>query len=106
EMRLPLDKATAILPLLVEGMSLRSIERITGVHRDTIMRLLVFTGNRCAALLDARMRNLHPRYVQVDEIWTFVFKKRRHKHDDDPDEFGDQWVFVALDPETKLVASF
>jgi len=38
-MRLPLDKAESVLRLLLEGMSIRSAERITGVHRDTIMRL-------------------------------------------------------------------
>jgi transposase-like protein len=75
DMRLPMAKAAMILNLLVEGMSLRSIERITGVHRDTIMRLLVFAGQRCAALLDAKLRNLRPRYLQVDEVWTYVAKK-------------------------------
>jgi IS1 family transposase len=105
-MRLPMDKAESILKLLVEGMSLRSIERVTGVHRDTIMRLLLLAGERCQQLMDAKMRNLSARYLQVDEIWCYVGKKRRKVRSGDSPELGDQWVYVAIDAETKLVPSF
>lgn len=50
EMRLPLDKAEMILKMLVEGVSIRSIERLTEVHRDTVLRLLVKAGQRCKPL--------------------------------------------------------
>jgi transposase-like protein/IS1 family transposase len=106
EMRLPMDKAESVLKLLVEGMSLRSIERVTGVHRDTIMRLLLFAGERSQTLMNIKMRNLHIRYLQIDEIWTFCGKKRRNRREGDPEELGDQWVFVAIDAESKLVPSF
>ncbi|MGC2695359.1 MAG: IS1 family transposase [Candidatus Angelobacter sp.] len=52
------------------------------------------------------MRNLKCSFIQCDEIWTFCFKKQKRVRKDDPDEFGDQWVFVAIDAETKLVPSF
>src|SRR5581483_7945795 len=91
---------------LTEGNSIRSIERMTGIHRDTIMRLLVSTGNRCAQIMDETMWNLPCKRVQCDEIWTFVGKKARNKRDDDPEEVGDQWVFVALDADSKLIPSF
>jgi len=106
EMRLPMDKAESILKLLVEGMSLRSIERVTGVHRDTIMRLLLLAGERSQQLMDTKMRNLPTRYLQVDEIWCYVGKKRRNVRSGDSPEMGDQWVYVAIDAETKLVPSF
>jgi transposase-like protein/IS1 family transposase len=106
DMRLPMDKAESILKLLVEGMSLRSIERVTGVHRDTIMSLLLLAGERSQQLMDAKMRNLQTRYLQVDEIWTYVGKKRRNVRSGDSPEMGDQWVYVAIDAETKLVPSF
>lgn len=106
EMRLPMDKAESVLKLLVEGMSLRSIERVTGVHRDTIMRLLLLAGERSQQLMDAKMRNLNSRYLQVDEIWCYVGKKRRNVRSGDSPEVGDQWVYVAIDAETKLVPSF
>jgi IS1 family transposase len=105
-MRLPMDKAESILKLLVEGMSLRSIERVTGVHRDTIMCLLLLAGERSQKLMDAKMQNLSARYLQVDEIWCYVGKKRRNVRSGDSPELGDQWVYVAIDAETKLVPSF
>jgi transposase-like protein/IS1 family transposase len=105
-MRLAPEKASMILKLLVEGMSIRGIERITGVHRDTILSLLVLAGQRCAKLMDEKMRGLKPRYLEIDEIWCFVGKKAKNVRKDDPDELGDQWVFVALDAERKLVLSY
>ena len=72
-----MEKAESILKLLVEGMSIRSIERVTQVHRDTIMSLLLLAGERSQQLMDAKMRNLQTRYLQIDEIWTYVGKKRR-----------------------------
>jgi IS1 family transposase len=105
-MRLPLDKATAILKLLVEGMSVRSIERVTQVHRDTILRLLLVAGDRSTRMMETMMRDLRPRYLECDEIWTYVQKKNRNVRTGESPEFGDQWVFVALDAETKLIPYF
>lgn len=106
DMRLPLDKALSVLKLLVEGMSIRSIERVTEVNRDTVLRLLVFAGERCAHLLDEKMRNLKCKLIQCDEIWTFCFKKQKRVRQDDPAEFGDQWIFCAIDAETKLIPCY
>ncbi|MGO9209090.1 MAG: IS1 family transposase [Terracidiphilus sp.] len=103
---LKIDKKTAVISSLLEGNSVRSTERMTGVHRDTICRLLVEVGDHCTTLLDERMRNLRCQYVQCDEIWTYVGKKQKRVREDDPPEAGDQWVFVALDAETKLVPVF
>ena len=106
DMRLPLEKATTVLKLLVEGMSIRSIERVTQVHRDTIMHLLILAGERCQRIMDGKMKNLHPTYLQCDEIWTYCQKKQRHVRKGDSPDVGDQWVFVAMDAETKLVPYF
>ena len=100
------DKQIAVIGALAEGSSIRSIERITGVHRDTIMRLGVRVGQGCTALLDAKMRNLECGHLQLDEIWGFVGKKQRHIHANDSAEMGDAWTFCAIDAKTKLVPSF
>src|SRR6266540_877031 len=57
-MTIPEDKALLAIQLLIEGTSIRSTERITGLHRDTILRLLVLAGERCIVLMDSQMRNL------------------------------------------------
>jgi IS1 family transposase len=102
--RLNLTHRTQIINCLVEGNSIRSAERITDTHRDTVMRLMVEAGTGCAALMDAEMRNLTCGRIQIDEIWAYVAKKQRYvAANDDRSRVGDQWTFVALDPDTKLV---
>ncbi len=100
------EKKLAAISALLEGNSVRSTERMTGVHRDTICRLLVQVGDNCSAIWDTHVRNVHAKYVQADEIWCFVGKKDKHVRIEDPAEFGNQWVFVAMDEETKFVPSF
>jgi IS1 family transposase len=103
---LPIDKKLAILSAHVEGVSIRSTERMTGVHRDTITRLVVGLGEGCARLLDRLVQRVPAKRVQVDEIWTYVFKKdARLSCDDDHAEMGDQYVFIGMDADTKLVIS-
>lgn len=100
------DKKLTIVSALVEGASIRSIERMTGVHRDTIMRLGLNVGNASARFLNARIKNVSARKVQVDEIWTYVFKKQaRISIDESAAGIGDQYVFVGIDADTKLVIS-
>src|SRR5438874_4812828 len=105
-MIVPEDKALLAIQLLIEGTSVRTVERITQLHRDTILRLLVPAGERCIALMDAQMRNLRCEHIQSDEIWTFVGKKQRHVKSEDSVELGDAWVFVAIDAETKLIPAY
>jgi IS1 family transposase len=102
---LPKDKQATIIRAHVEGNSIRSMERMTGVHRDTIMRLVVRTGQGCAQLLDERIKSVPAQRIQADEIWTYVFKKQARLSTDDHPDMGDQYVFVAMDADTKLVIS-
>src|SRR5258708_3878472 len=105
--RLSLARRTQIIGALVEGNSIRSTERMTDTHRDTVMRLMVEVGTGCAKLQDAEMQNLNCKRIQVDEIWAFVGKKQMEVTPaDNRDRVGDQWTFVAVDPQTKLVPAF
>ena len=100
------DLAEQALKCLLEGCSIRSTERLTGLNRNTIMRLLVIAGEHCGRFADAKVRRLRPRYLQLDEIWTYVGKKDRQLRRGDSPEFGSHWVFVAIDAESKFVASY
>ena len=105
--RLKPDKQAAVISALVEGVSVRSTERMTGVHRDTIIRLMVQVGETCGAILDTMMHGLQSRRIEVDEVWCYVGKKQRHvRPTDDPDRVGDFWTFVAIDADTKLVPTY
>jgi IS1 family transposase len=99
------DKQIAIIGALTEGSSIRSIERMTGVHRDTIMRLGVKVGQRCTAMMDRTMRNLSCTRLEMDEIWGFVGKKERNVKKEDK-EVGSVWTWCAIDADTKLVPTF
>jgi transposase-like protein len=101
---LPMDKQQAVIQALIEGNSIRSTERMTGIHRDTIMRLLVRVGEGCARFLDSQIKQVQAKAVQVDEIWIYVFRKQaRISTDESAAGMGDQYVFVGIDADTKLV---
>jgi transposase-like protein len=72
------DRAVMALQLLLEGNSIRSTERITGMDRNTIMRALVLAGDRCEHLMRTRIVGLQVSDVEADEIWGYVFKKDGH----------------------------
>ena len=107
-MRLDLDKATTCLSLLVEGSSIRSTERVTGVHRDTICRLLRVAGAKCESLLNRLVRGVEVKDVQCDELWCYVAMKEKtkaRKKLTDP-ELGDAYTFVGIERNTKLALGF
>lgn len=100
------DKQIQIISALAEGSSMRAISRMTGVHGDPICRSGVRIGQGCAALLDAKMRDLTCNFLQFDEIWGFIGKKQKHLLIDDDPTKGDVWTFCAIDDETKIVPAF
>jgi IS1 family transposase len=105
--RTPLARRTQIINCLVEGNSIRSTERMTNTHRDTVMRLALEVGQGCERIMDEKMRGLSSKRIQVDEIWSYVGKHQRFlKPSDNRAELGDQWTFVALDADTKLVPCY
>jgi IS1 family transposase len=105
---LPREMQLRVLHLLVEGTSLRSVTRLTRVHRTTVMKLMLRVGRACKRMMDLRMRKLELDHLQLDEIWTFCRKKQAHLTTDElaDDTIGDQYLFVALDERTKLIPSF
>ncbi|HTC44354.1 MAG TPA: DDE-type integrase/transposase/recombinase, partial [Steroidobacteraceae bacterium] len=102
---LPTDKKIQVIAALAEGSCIRSIERMTGIHRDTIMRLGVKVGEGCGRLMDRTMRDLSCERLEMDEIWGFVGKKDRNVKPGDAG-VGSVWTFCAIDAETKLVPAY
>jgi IS1 family transposase len=105
---LPIEKQVLAVSALAEGTSIRSIERMTNIHRDTIMRLGVRIGEGCKRLMDEKLRGLDSRVIEIDEVWGFVAMKQKtaSRHPDAPEGAGDVWTWIALDAETKLVPTF
>ena len=103
---LSLEKQTRIIGALVEGCSIRAIERMTETHRDSIMRLGVRAGEACARLHHHLMRDLQVSTIELDEQWSYIGKKQKRVSDEDSAEKGDTWLFVALAANQKAVLSY
>jgi IS1 family transposase/transposase-like protein len=106
DMRIDMDKAIPVLRMLLEGMSIRAAERITGMKRDTICDLVLTVGANCDRLLQAKVTNVQADYVELDEMWGFVGCKAKTataKHYGP--ELGDAWTWLAIDAQSKLILS-
>lgn len=101
-------KRAAVLSALVEGNSIRSTVRMTGVAKNTITKLLVDAGTACAVYLHDHVRNVTATRVQCDEIWSFVGMKEKQVPADRKGEkgVGDVWTWTAIDADSKLLISY
>lgn len=99
------QKRTQILAMMVEGVSIRAISRLTGASKNTIVKLLADAGEACLEYQDTTLRNLPCRRLQCDEIWSFVAMKEKQVPEELKGTFGigDVWTWTAVDAETKLV---
>lgn len=100
-----LETAAKVLELMMEGMSVRAISRLTGLHIATILSLMITAGEKCQRLLDAEIRNVRPNLVQADELHTFIGCHEKRLRSDAPKEWGSAWTWLALDSESKLIIS-
>lgn len=78
------DKQIAVISALTEGCSIRAIERLTGIHRDTIMRLGVHVGDGCAEVHDRLMQFVQVNRLELDELWSYVGKQQKRITPTDP----------------------
>src|SRR5262249_42240060 len=100
------DRQIQIIGCLTEGMSIRAAERMTGIHRDTIMRLGAKVGRGCAELHDRMMVGLRVGRIECDELWAYVGKKQKHLKRADGPEKGDQYTFVALGSSSRAIIAY
>ena len=106
DMRIDFSKALMVLKMVLEGMSLRACERITGVKVDTICDLVLLAGEKCDGLLERTVTGVESKFIEMDEIWAFVgckdkYAKLNHRGEDK----GDAWTWFAIDADTKLILS-
>src|SRR5580700_1490400 len=100
------EKKVAVLSALVEGCSVRSTVRLTGVSKGAVLRLLASVGKACREYQNTTIRNIKTERVQVDEIWSFCYAKEKNATPEMWERVGycgDVWTFTAIDADTKLV---
>jgi len=95
-----------IIAALTEGCSIRATERLTDVHRDTIMRLGIRVGQGCERLHDSMFRNLNVSLVELDELWSYIGAKQAHRKPEHPGYFGDCYTWTALDAVNKAILAY
>lgn len=103
------DKIELCIKLLVEGSSVRSAERITGVHRDTILRLLETVGERCLMIQETLVRNVKVADIEADEIWSYVGMKQKTANKQgrgDDERLGSVYTFTAIEKTSKLIVAW
>jgi len=106
--KLTSDRRAQILTMMVEGVSIRAISRMTGASKNTIVKLLADAGEACSDYQDCAFVNLTCKRLQLDEIWSFVYAKQKNvaKAKRQDMAYGDVWTWTAIDAETKLVPSW
>lgn len=100
--RLGDTKRIRVVRCLVEGNSIRATVRMTGVAKNTVVKLLVDLGTACAQFQDAHLRNLPCRRVQCEEIWSFAGAKQKNVPADEAEQWGDVGTWTAIDADTKI----
>jgi len=106
--KLSRQKRTQIVAALVEGNSIRSTVRMTGASKNTVVKLLADLGSACADYHNKVVRDLTCKRIQCDEIWSFCYAKEKNVPEDKKGVFGygDIWTWTAIDPDSKLIASW
>jgi transposase-like protein/IS1 family transposase len=106
DMRIQMSDAVRVLSMLLEGMSIRACERITGMKRDTICDLVLLVGGNCDRFLEKTVRNVPSKFIELDEIWDFVFcKAKTAEKKGYGSNVGDSWTWLAIDGQSKLILS-
>ena len=107
--KLSIDDRARIVHALVEGNSLRSTSRMTGIAYNTVLRLLVYVGKACIKLHDENVYDVAAKRIQCDEIWSFIQCKDRNVDyctKKEEQHVGDAWTWVGMDADSKLVISW
>ena len=107
--RLSNEDRSRVIAALCEGCSIRATVRLTGVAKNTVAKLLVELGAKCAQYLDEHVTNVPAQRVQVDEIWSFCYAKQKNvkpEHFEDGGYAGDIWTFTSIDAQSKLIINW
>jgi IS1 family transposase len=102
------EKRVQVIAALVEGNSVNSTSRMTGVCKQAILGLLEDLGCACAEYHNRNVRNVKSKRVEVDEIWQFCYAKEKNVPADKKGIFGygDVWTTTGIDADTKLIISY
>jgi transposase-like protein len=108
-LKLAPEKIVQIVHCLVEGIAVRATARLVGVDKNTVLNVLKHAARLCQRVMDLKLKSLHLRYLQADELWGFCGKKEQNctvEEKNNGRHVGDTWIFFVTDAESKLVPCF
>ncbi len=106
-LRITNKEAATVLGMLLEGMSIRATERLTGIDKNTICDLVLRVGEKCERFFAKNIQDVAADDIQIDELWSYVGMKERHRvSEGHTPEFGDSWTFIGIESTTKLVLAY
>ncbi len=103
---LPLKRKALVLSAITEGTSIRGASRLTGVQKNTIIKLICDTAEKCWAISDSKLNGIQANDLQCDELWSFVGKRDKRLYGHERPYLGSQFIFVALEAQTKPIPCF
>lgn len=104
-MRIAPEKVCQVVSLLIEGVGIRAIQRLTGLNRRTVLSVLEQAGRHCEALMFRKVCNLTVENVAVDELWAFIYCKEANR-DEFAHNHGDQYTYLAIETKSKLIITY
>jgi IS1 family transposase len=106
--KLTIQERATVIRALVEGNSIASLVRMTGIAKTTILRLVVQFGEVCQKFHDDNVKNLNTKRIQMDEVWAFIGAKEKNANGQQKIEmqWGDAWTWTAIDADSKLMVAW
>jgi IS1 family transposase len=105
--RLSIQRRAQVIGALIEGNSIRSTARMTGVSKDAILKLIPDMGAACVAFHNATVRGVRVQRVQCDEVWSFCYAKEKNVPvEKEGTGAGSVWTWTAIDADSKLILSY
>jgi IS1 family transposase/transposase-like protein len=106
-LRTDLDKAAQAISMLCEGMAIRSVSRLTGLDKNTVIRIVVEAGESIERFSASTIKNMEVKEVECDELWGFCYCKKKTQHSKDWGyQCGDVYTYLAIDRNTKLFLTY
>jgi IS1 family transposase len=106
--KLSTEQRVRVVSNLVEGVGVNATTRLSGVAKNTVLKLLRDLGTACEEYQREHVRDLTCQRIQCDEIWQFCYSKAKNV----PEKyrgvfgFGDVWTWVGIDADTKLIVAW
>jgi|GEM_PF-4864911 transposase-like protein len=101
--RIESDKAAMVVNMLAEGVGIRAIARLAELNKKTVLRILETAGRHCEQIMEEKVRGLHVNEIEIDEAYAFVGCLQQNTKGPHDMERGEQYAFLAIDPQTKLI---